>query len=41
MALSEKLQLDPDLTLEKAKMTACQREMVRQQQMVFRNEEHQ
>ena len=38
-ALSEKLQLDPELTLEKAMTTARRREMVRKQQTVLRNEE--
>ena len=38
-ALSEKLQLDPDLTLEKAMTSACQREMVRKQQPVLRHHE--
>ena len=38
-ALSEKLQLDPDLTLEKAMTSARQREMVRKQQPVLRHHE--
>ena len=38
-ALSEKFLLDPELTLEKAMTTARQREMVRKQQTVLRNEE--
>ena len=32
ISLSEKLQLDPDLTLEKAVTAACQKEAVKQQQ---------
>ena len=38
-ALSEKLQMDPDLTLEKAMTSARQREMVRKQQPVLRHHE--
>ena len=32
LALSQWLQMDPDLTLEKAKTLSCQRESVREQQ---------
>ena len=39
VALSEKPQLDPDLTLEKAMTSACQREMVRKQQPVLQHHE--
>ena len=38
-ALSEKLQLDSDLTLKKAMTSACQREMVRNQQMFLTNQD--
>ena len=38
-ALSEKLQMDPDLSLEKAMTSARQREMVRKQQPVLRHHE--
>lgn len=31
-ALSQDLQMDPDLTLEKAKTFSCQREAIREQQ---------
>ena len=38
-ALSEKVQLDPDLTLEKAVASACQRERVKKQQAVVRGDD--
>ena len=38
-ALSKKLQLDPDLTLEKAMTSARQQEMVRKQQPVLQHHE--
>ena len=34
-SLSERLQLDPDLTLEKAKKMVCQREAIQEQQQVL------
>ena len=37
-ALSERLQLDPDLTLEKTKKMVPQREVVHEQQLVFKDE---
>ena len=38
-SLSEKLQLEPKLTLKKAITSACQRESVKQQQKIVRAEE--
>ena len=38
ISLSEKLQLDPDLTLKKAVTAACQKEAVKQQQSMLRGQ---